>query len=304
MQVSETNAEGLPDVANKQFNKWLLDIGDGKIQAIAKEGEEHATWIKILDEFLIARAENPIQQIISNTYPNFDNMPDDQNYLIERAILTPLNETADTINDYMFSLFEVETKTYKSSNEICKASSDTADQYMMYPTEFLNTLTFPGMLSHCLKLKKGMPTMLLRNVNPSLGLCNGTRIKITQLGEWVIEGKIMTGNKIGEKVLISRITMTSQQSKWPFILKRRQFPLRLCYAMTINKSQGQSLNHVGLYLPNPVFSHGQLYVVASRVTSPTGLKILIGHDEQDHEGYTKNIVYYEAFNDLPQVTIE
>ncbi|GLT36125.1 hypothetical protein SLA2020_105270 [Shorea laevis] len=74
--------------------------------------------------------------------------------------------------------------------------------------------------------------------------------------------------------------------------------------MTINKSQGQSLKHVGLYLPNPVFSHGQLYVAASRVTSPTGLKILIGHDEQDHKGSTKNIVYYEAFNDLPQVTIE
>ncbi|GLT45046.1 hypothetical protein SLA2020_189100 [Shorea laevis] len=304
MRVSETNAEGLPDVANKQFNKWLLDIGDGKIQAIAKEVQEHATWIKIPDEFLIPRAENPIQQIISNTYPDFDNMHDDQNYLTERAILTPLNETVDRINDYMFSLFEAKTKTYKSSDEICKASSDTADQYMMYPTEFLNTLTFPGMPNHCLKLKKGMPTMLLRNVNPSSGLCNGTRIKITQLGEWVIEGNIMTGNKIGEKVLIPRITMTSQQSKWPFILKRRQFPLRSCYAMTINKSQGQSLKHVGLYLPNPVFSHGQLYVAASRVTSPTGLKILFGHDEQDHKGYTKNIVYYEAFNDLPQVTIE
>ncbi|GKU92982.1 hypothetical protein SLEP1_g6630 [Rubroshorea leprosula] len=160
------------------------------------------------------------------------------------------------------------------------------------------------MPNHCLKLKKGMPTMLLRNVNPSLGLCNGTRIKITWLGEWVIEGKIMTGNKISKKVLIPRITMTSQQSKCLFILKRRQFPLRPCYAMTINKSQGQSLKHVGLYLPNPVFSYGQLYVATSRMTSPIGLKILIGHDEQDHESYTKNIVYYEAFNDLPQVTIK
>ncbi|GLT52403.1 hypothetical protein SLA2020_257500 [Shorea laevis] len=114
----------------------------------------------------------------------------------------------------------------------------------------------------------------------------------------------MIGKKIGEKVLIPRITMTSRQSKWPFILKRRQLPLRPCYAMTINKSQGQYLKHVGLYLPNPVFSHGQLYAAASRATSPTSLKILISYDEYDHEGYTKNIVYYEPFNDLPQITIE
>ncbi|GKC75784.1 ATP-dependent DNA helicase PIF1-like protein [Tanacetum coccineum] len=74
------------------------------------------------------------------------------------------------------------------------------------------------------------------------------------------------------------IILSSTQSKWPFVLKRRQYPVRPCYAMTINKSQGQSLNYVGLYLPNPVFSHEQLYVALSRVTNPNGLKILIKED--------------------------
>ena len=65
--------------------------------------------------------------------------------------------------------------------------------------------------------------------------------------------------------------------------------------MTINKSQGQSLKHVGLYLPSPVFSHGQLYVVVSRVTSREGLKILITDEEGEDSNVTSNVVYEEVF---------
>ena len=169
----------------------------------------------------------------------------------------------------------------------------------MYPTEFLNSLNFQGMPPHELNLKKELPIMLLRNVNPAQGLCNGTRLIITDLGQFVLRAKILTGSKIGDIVLIPRITLTSAQTQWPFVMKRRQFPVKPCYAMTINKSQGQSLTHVGVYLPNPVFSHGQLYVAASRVTTPDGLKILmVGDEEGEFKGRTRNIVYKETFNNL------
>jgi ATP-dependent DNA helicase PIF1 len=61
---------------------------------------------------------------------------------------------------------------------------------------------------------------------------------------------------------------------FPFQFKRKQFPIRLSFAMTVNKSQGQTIPNVGVYLPAPVFSHGQLYVAMSRATARTNIKIL------------------------------
>jgi len=75
--------------------------------------------------------------------------------------------------------------------------------------------------------------------------------------------------------------------------------LKLAFAMTINKSQVQTLQCVGVYLPKPVFSHGQLYVALSRVTSPSGLKYLICNKRDVPYNMTKNAVYREIFHDIP-----
>ncbi|CAN1153372.1 ATP-dependent DNA helicase PIF1 [Linum perenne] len=117
--------------------------------------------------------------------------------------------------------------------------------------------------------------MLLRNLNSLVGLCNGTRILLTHLATNVVRGLIIGGT-----------------------FERKQFPLRLCYAMTINKSQGQTLDKVGLYLPTPVFSHGQLYVAVSRVRSADGLHIYIENPNNLPINVTRNIVFDEVFEDL------
>ncbi|XP_035832920.1 uncharacterized protein LOC110876313 [Helianthus annuus] len=157
---------------------------------------------------------------------------------------------------------------------------------------------FSGMPNHKLVLKVGVPIMLLRNLDQKNGLCNGTRLQVVKLGDRIIEAKVISGNNIGTRTFIPRINLSPSDKRIPFKLQRRQFPIAVCFAMTINKSQGQSLSKVGLFLKQPVFTHGQLYVAVSRVKSMDGLRMLILDVEGNVTNKTTNVVYKEIFSNL------
>jgi len=132
----------------------------------------------------------------------------------------------------------------------------------------------------------------------TIRVMNGTRLIITRMGKFVLEGKVVSGSNIGGNVFILRLCLMPSDVRIPFKFKRRQFPLVGSFAMTINKSQGQSLKHVGIYLPTSVFSHGQLYVAISRVVSREALRILITDEDGVDSNVTSNVIYKEVFYNL------
>ena len=166
------------------------------------------------------------------------------------------------------------------------------EEAALYPAEFLHSLTPSGLPPHELRLKPGAPIMLLRNINAAAGLANGTRLVVERLTSRVIVAKIASGSRAGSSVFIPRFTMAPSDQDPPFELQRRQFPVRPAFAMSINKAQGQTMTKAGVYLPKPVFTHGQLYVAFSRVGSSIGCVCAAAEGAQGT--YTKNIVYTEV----------
>lgn len=212
--------------------------------------------------------------------------------ITESAILTPKNQAVDEINEAMISKFPGDQATYLSFDE----TDDPMEQGTYI--DFLNSITPTGMPPHRLVLKKNCPILLLRNINPSKGLCNGTRLICTQFQRHIISAEIAVGEKKGTQVFIPRIPLKPNKNEYyPVSFTRKQFPIRLCFAMTINKAQGQTLNTVGVYLPQPVFSHGQLYVALSRATTASKIKVLLETSKTDPVSFfhthTLNIVYKE-----------
>ncbi len=125
--------------------------------------------------------------------------------------------------------------------------------------------------------------MLLRNLSSTLS--NGTWLIVSRISRSTLECTVPTTAGIMD---IPRIALLSPEDELSFVFKRRQFPVRPVYAMTINQSQGQTLRRVGIFLPQGVFAHGQLYVALSRVRNPHDLFVFTG----DHP--LQNIAYEEV----------
>ena len=272
------------DADAESFAEQLLEIGEGRAQIEADLGEYK---IKVDDAFLLT--QDSVQSLCNFVWNDLHINYTDPEWLCSRAVLCPTNEASDEINEHMTICFPGEERSYHSSDSLIDGNNT------QYPEEFLNTLCSSGMPPHKLTLKEKCPIMLLRNLDPCKGHCNGTRYVVTGMYDHVIDATVATGVHVGQSIMIPRIPTCPTESIFPFKMQRRQFPLRRCFAMTANKAQGQGLRKIGIYLKKQFFSHGQLYVAMSRVSAKRNLKILTkdGRFPGKDGVYIDNVVYPE-----------
>ncbi|XP_057720223.1 uncharacterized protein LOC130934697 [Arachis stenosperma] len=266
-----------------------MRLGIGSEQSSAQELRLFSDWILQIGE---------VEDIVNTIYPNLVQNFSDPSFFQDRAILAPTVDNVEEINNYIVDLLPGEEKNYLSADSICGSDAYSDVDVDWITVEFLNQIRCSGLPNHSLKLKIGVPIILLRNIDPAGGLCNGTRLVVRDLGTNVIGADIVSGSKVGDKVFITRMSMIPSDTVIPFKFQRRQFPVSLSFAMTINKSQGQTLSTVGLFLHRPVFSHGQLYVALSRVRNRNGLKILLCDEGLDDAGRTENVVFKKVFDKI------
>ncbi|EOA28877.1 hypothetical protein CARUB_v10025122mg, partial [Capsella rubella] len=230
------------------FSKWILYVGEGRLN----EPNDGVANIDITEELLITEVDNPIESIIREIYGNSFATEKDPSYFQSRAILCPTNDDVNSINDHMLSRIDGEERIYLSLDSLDPSDKRNKDN-PTYSPDFLISIRVSGVPNHALRLKVGCPVMLLHNIDAHGGLMNGTRLQIIQMADHVLQARILTGTRVRKLVLLPRIVLTPSESRLPFKMRQRQFPVSVAFAMTINKSQEQSLSKVGIYLPRPVF---------------------------------------------------
>jgi len=159
--------------------------------------------------------------------------------LIGRTILAFRNETVNDFNNILLDRMPGLGHRFEAVNHVEMREEDAVSE--PFAAEYLQSIELTSIPPSWLKLKIGAPVILIRNLSQKQGLCNGTRMQVLGIGRNCLQVAILGSKWDGEVPLLPRIKLITSEEHLPFILERKQFPIRLCFAITVNKSQGQSL---------------------------------------------------------------
>ncbi|GKD09449.1 DNA helicase [Tanacetum coccineum] len=157
-------------------------IGNGCIGDVDVTESTDTFRIELPTNLCIQDSDTAITELINFIYtPDTFETPSAAD-LQKKAIVCPKNESADVINAHVLTLLNAEQCVYLSSDEATPHGNDGGETKLLYPVEYLNTLTFAGLPPHRLELKVGAPITLLRNLNIPGGLYNGTMVIADYIG--------------------------------------------------------------------------------------------------------------------------
>ena len=268
----------------EQFDQWTLSIGNGDLKEIPLTDDMISTIITKNSKENPNSEHDAMSRFVDEIFPDISNNISDPHWLEGRCILAATNKEVDMINEMVQDRLPGTTDRLYSADTL-----GNSGDLLRISEEYLHTLMPNGFPKHVLRLKTGMPLMLLRNLDPREGLCNGTKlIYVKNWGNKLLECKIVGSLKT---VLIPRITFIPKVGEFAFDWRRKQFPLRPAFATTINKSQGQTLKLAGIWLRSQVFTHGQLYVACSRVGNPESLKFAVKEVKDGQAENVPNVVF-------------
>ena len=249
-----------------EWSNWLQCVGDGVEGESMTIPEELCMTIEDDTRKKPMAKMESLKLLISKVFPDLDSNISDGQWLAGRCILTATNKERQDINTTMVQMMPGEEVVLLSADSV-----DNEQDARSFSVEYCNSLQPTGLPEHRLILKKGAPLMLIRNIDPSAGMCNGTRLIFDRVSP---NFKVMychLENTVTGRyslVAIPRIGLRPKEKEYAFEWSRCQFPVTTAFAATINKAQGDTLKMIGVWLPQPVFAHGQLYVAPSRVGAP------------------------------------
>jgi hypothetical protein len=273
--------------AAQEYAQWIMRLGEGAEPYV----DQPQNIIAMPANYCLS--PSTIDSLINWVYDDFAQNYSDPEWIAKRAILAPKNSLVNSINQQIINDIPSSAAVTTCTSVDKLVDMDNVDSGEFLNSATLNSFSPPGLPPHVLTLKEGMPVMLIRNLQPAEGLCNGTRLIVKK----VVNHKLLVATVLSnpsQQVFIPRISLNADPNDFGFAWKRKQFPVVPAFAMTINKAQGQTIAKAGIALTEDCFSHGQLYVAASRVGHPDHIKFITKQDQNQY--VTKNIVYQQILS--------
>ncbi|XP_042962415.1 uncharacterized protein LOC122296677 [Carya illinoinensis] len=208
------------------FSNYILELGNGMPPITI---DEH---VKIPTAMLIPYQNDTasLDQLLDAVFNDISEYSANISSMMNRAILTPKNSYVDEINNLLIQRFPGDIINYYSFDETIDASKQAIME------DFLNILTPNGFPPHQLFLKQNCPIMLLRNINPSEGLCNGTWLICRNFDYNVIHAEIAIGHQTGKKLFKMRPIFTSIKDISPAV---KNWKIKMIVAEKSPKRTGQ-----------------------------------------------------------------